>query len=101
MKFDKFGNPIEEAAVPEIGQSEQVEGFTDAETDVALDGGVVDLSTREEPVGRIGKIGKEQVQKAQQSGQRIPGLLQPFGKKSMVSQSFSYTLQTAAVVSAY
>ena len=66
MKFDKFGNPIEEAAVPEIGQSEQVEGFTEGETDVALDGGVVDLSTREEPVGRIGKIGKEQVQKAQQ-----------------------------------
>ena len=66
MRFDKFGNPIEEANAPEYGQSIQAEGFTEGETDVALDGGVVDLSTREEPVGRVGKIGKEQVQKAQE-----------------------------------
>lgn len=64
MKFDKYGNPIEEG-VPEFGQAEQVEGFTEGETDVAMDGSIVDLSTRTEPVGRVGKIGKEQVQKAQ------------------------------------
>lgn len=65
MKFDKYGNPIEEEGVPEFGQAEQVEGFTEGETDVAMDGSIVDLSTRTEPVGRVGKIGKEQVQKAQ------------------------------------
>ena len=51
--------------VPEFGQAEQVEGFTEGETDTATEGGIVDLSTREEPIGRVGKIGKEQVQKAQ------------------------------------
>ena len=65
MRLDKYGNPIEEADAPEIGQSVQVEGFTEGETDIAGDGEVVDLSTRTEPVGRVGKIGKEQVQKAQ------------------------------------
>lgn len=65
MRFDKYGNPIEEEAVPEFGQSEQVEGFTEGETDVAMGGDIVDLSTKTEPVGRVGKIGKEQVQKAQ------------------------------------
>ena len=65
MRFDKYGNPIEEEGVPEFGQAEQVEGFTEGETDVAMDGSIVDLSTRTEPVGRVGKIGKEQVQKAQ------------------------------------
>ena len=64
MKFDKYGNPIEEAMTPEFGQSIQAEGFTEGET--AADGGIVDLSTRTEPIGRVGKIGKEQVQKAQQ-----------------------------------
>lgn len=64
MKFDKYGNPIDEAMTPEFGQSIQAEGFTDGEA--AADGGIVDLSTRAEPVGRVGKIGKEQVQKAQQ-----------------------------------
>ena len=63
MKLDKYGNPIEEAIAPEIGQSIQVEGFTEGETD--MDGEAVDLSTRTEPIGRVGKIGKEQVQKAQ------------------------------------
>lgn len=63
MKLDKYGNPIEEAIAPEIGQSIQVEGFTEGETDMA--GEAVDLSTRTEPIGRVGKIGKEQVQKAQ------------------------------------
>ena len=65
MKLDKYGNPISEAEAPEFGQSIQAEGFTEGETDVAMDGGMVDLSTRTEPVGRVGKIGKEQVQKAQ------------------------------------
>ena len=65
MRFDKYGNPIEEEAVPEFGQAEQVEGFTEGETDVAMGGDIVDLSTKTEPVGRVGKIGKEQVQKAQ------------------------------------
>ena len=64
MKLDKYGNPIDETIVPEIGQSVQVEGFTEGETDAG--GGIVDLSTRTEPVGRVGKIGKEQVQKAQE-----------------------------------
>ena len=64
MKLDKYGNPIEEAIAPEIGQSIQVEGFTEGETD--MDGEAVDLSTRTEPIGRVGKIGKEQVQKAQE-----------------------------------
>ena len=63
MKLDKYGNPIEEAIAPEIGQSIQVEGFAEGETD--MDGEAVDLSTRTEPIGRVGKIGKEQVQKAQ------------------------------------
>ena len=63
MKLDKYGNPIEEAIAPEIGQSIQVDGFTEGETD--MDGEAVDLSTRTEPIGRVGKIGKEQVQKAQ------------------------------------
>ena len=66
MKLDKYGNPIEEADAPEIGQSIQVEGFTEGETDMATEGGIVDLSTRTEPIGRVGKIGKEQVQKAQE-----------------------------------
>ena len=65
MRFDEFGNPIEEADAPEYGQSIQVEGFTEGETDMATEGGIVDLSTRQEPIGRVGKIGKEQVQKAQ------------------------------------
>ena len=66
MKFDEFGRPLmAEADAPEFGQSIQVEGFTEGETDIAEDGSVVDLSTRTEPVGRVGKIGKEQVQKAQ------------------------------------
>ena len=65
MKFDEFGRPIDEAEAPEFGQSIQVEGFTEGVNDAADDGGVVDLSTRTEPVGRVGKIGKEQVQKAQ------------------------------------
>ena len=64
MKFDEFGKPIVEANAPEFGQSIQVDGFTEGETDTA-DGGVVDLSTTTEMVGRVGKIGKEQVQKAQ------------------------------------
>lgn len=61
MRYDKYGNPIEEEPVDEFGQSEQVQGYTDA--DVAA-GDVVDLSTRMEPVGRVGNIGKEQVRKA-------------------------------------
>ena len=65
MKFDEFGRPIDEANAPEFGQSIQVDGFTEGETDVAGEGDIVDLSTRVEPVGRVGKIGKEQVQKAQ------------------------------------
>ena len=66
MRFDEFGNPIpDEAEAPEFGQSIQVDGFTEGETDAALDGGIVDMSMRTEPVGRVGKIGKEQVQKAQ------------------------------------
>ena len=64
MKFDEFGKPIAEPEVPEFGQSIQAEGYTEGETDTAMDA-VVDLSTRTEPVGRVGKIGKEQVQKAQ------------------------------------
>ena len=64
MKFDEFGKPIVEPEVPEIGQSIQAEGYTEGETDTQMEG--VDLSTRVEPVGRVGKIGKEQVQKAQE-----------------------------------
>ena len=66
MRLDKYGNPIEEAEQAEIGQSIQVEGFTEGETDTATEDGIVDLSTRTEPIGRVGKIGKEQVQKAQE-----------------------------------
>ena len=67
MKFDEFGRPLmAEADAPEFGQSIQAEGFTEGETGAAEDGGVVDLSTKTEMVGRVGKIGKEQVQKAQQ-----------------------------------
>ena len=62
MRIDEFGKPIEEAGTPEYGQSIQAEGFTEGETD----GDIMDLSTRTEPVGRVGKIGKEQVQKAQE-----------------------------------
>ena len=65
MRFDEFGNPIlDEAVAPEIGQSIQAEGYTEGETDTA-EMGVMDMGTRTEPVGRVGKIGKEQVQKAQ------------------------------------
>ena len=65
MRFDEFGNPIlDEAEAPEFGQNIQAEGFTEGETDTA-EMGVVDMATRTEPVGRVGKIGKEQVQKAQ------------------------------------
>lgn len=49
--------------VPEFGQSVQAEGFTEGETGTAEN--VVDLSTKVEMLGRVGKIGKEQVQKAQ------------------------------------
>ena len=66
MKFDEFGTPILAADAPEFGQSIQAEGFTEGETGAVEDGGVVDLSTKTEMVGRVGKIGKEQVQKAQQ-----------------------------------
>lgn len=62
MRIDEFGKPIEDAGTPEYGQSIQVDGFTEGETD----GDIMDLSTRIEPVGRVGKIGKEQVQKAQE-----------------------------------
>ena len=65
MKIDEFGRPVGEAAVPEYGQSIQAEGFTEGETGTAEEG-VVDLSTRQEPVGRVGKVGKEQVLKAQE-----------------------------------
>ena len=65
MKIDKFGKPIVDAEVPEFGQSIQAEGCTEGEVDTAIDE-VVDMSTRIEPVGRVGKIGKEQVQKAQE-----------------------------------
>ena len=61
MRFDEFGKPIEEAGTPEYGQSIQVDGFTEG-----ADSEVVDLSTRTEQIGRVGKIGKEQVQKAQE-----------------------------------
>ena len=63
MKFDEFGKPIVEPQVPEFGQSIQAEGFTEGETGTAEN--VVDLSTKVEMLGRVGKIGKEQVQKAQ------------------------------------
>ena len=63
MKFDEFGKPIVEPQVPEYGQNIQAEGFTEGETGTAEN--VVDLSTKVEMVGRVGKIGKEQVQKAQ------------------------------------
>lgn len=65
MKYDEFGNPIVEAEVPEFGQSIQAEGYTEGETSTVEDG-VVDLSTKTEPIGRVGKIGKEQVRKAQE-----------------------------------
>lgn len=65
MKFDEFGKPIVETEVPEFGQSIQAEGYTEGETDTVEDG-VVDLSTKTEMVGRVGKIGKEQVLKAQE-----------------------------------
>ena len=61
MRFDEFGNPIEDAGTPEYGQSIQAEGFTEG-----ADSEIVDLSTRTEQIGRVGKIGKEQVQKAQE-----------------------------------
>ena len=64
MRFDEFGNPIEDAGTPEYGQSIQVDGFTESEMDAG--DGIVDLSTRTEQIGRVGKIGKEQVQKAQE-----------------------------------
>ena len=61
MRFDEFGRPIEEAGTPEYGQSIQAEGFTEG-----ADNEIMDLSTRTEQIGRVGKIGKEQVQKAQE-----------------------------------
>ena len=64
MKLDEYGFPIDDTEVAEYGQSVQAEGFTEGET--ATEGGIVDLSTRTEPIGRVGKIGKEQVQKAQE-----------------------------------
>lgn len=80
MKLDEFGNPIVEADVPEFGQSIQAEGFTEGETDTAMEG-VVDLSTKVEPIGRVGKIGKEQVQKAQEILQKYKD-----GKASLESR---------------
>lgn len=80
MKLDEFGNPIVEADVPEYGQSIQAEGFTEGETDTAMEG-VVDLSTKVEPIGRVGKIGKEQVQKAQEILQKYKD-----GKASLESR---------------
>ena len=65
MKYDEFGRPIVEPEVPEFGQSIQAEGFTEGETDTGMED-IVDMSTKVEPVGRVGKIGKEQVQKAEE-----------------------------------
>lgn len=65
MKFDEFGKPIVDAEVPEYEQSIQAEGYTEGVTDTAMED-VVDLSTKVEPIGRVGKIGTEQIKKAQE-----------------------------------
>ena len=65
MKYDEFGRPIVEPEVPEFGQSIQTEGFTEGETGTGMED-IVDMSTKVEPFGRFGKIGKEQVRKAEE-----------------------------------
>ena len=70
MRYDKDGWPIyEDEVISEYGQGEQVDGYTEAVDDTTMTGetsGVTDLSTYTEPVGRVGRIGKEQVLKAQE-----------------------------------
>lgn len=61
MRYDEYGNPIDEP-VSEFGQGAQVEGWTD--TTAPGEQYVSSAANEAQYVGRVGKIGKEQVRKA-------------------------------------